>query len=360
MANTEPAPSARMKRTAMPTDLEKLVELQKVDLEWTRLQAQLEAIPRTIARIDAQLAASRKRVEDARAAIKAGEAAKRQYEQEVGSLNDKIAKFRSQSSSVKTNEQYRALLSEIAHAEGEIATYEEKILGVMLNADSLQAQLAEAEAALKVESAEVERQKADAVRESEKQRTAAAQAQTRSRELRKQVDESLLATYDRVLKSRGIAVAEVLEHRCTACQVLLRPQVLSNIRAGQEVVHCDSCGRILYYLPEHNVQSAPASTSGIAHQAEREWMFVPSLGRNGAFAVFINHKGNATMKAYDAVSGEAIARRVEKNAVCREIFADELRDARNLFVDVPNLEDKYKEQLPPEVLDDLRHQLPNT
>ncbi len=57
----------------MPTDLEKLVELQRVDLELARLNAQLAAIPKTIARIDAQLAAARKRVEDARAAIKAGE-----------------------------------------------------------------------------------------------------------------------------------------------------------------------------------------------------------------------------------------------------------------------------------------------
>jgi hypothetical protein len=115
---------------------------------------------------------------------------------------------------------------------------------------------------------------------------------------------------------------------------------------------------MLYYLPEHNVKTSAINTTGIAHQAEREWMFVPSLGSNGAFAVFINHKGNATMKAYDAMTGEAIARRVEKNAVCQTIFAEEIRDARNLFVDEANLEDKYKEQLPPEVLDDLRHQLP--
>ena len=139
---------------------------------------------------------------------------------------------------------------------------------------------------------------------------------------------------------------------------MLRPQVLSNIRAAQEVVHCDSCGRMLYYLPEHNVQTVAASATGIAHQAEREWMFVPSMGSSGAFVVFINHKGNATMKAYDAATGEAIARRVEKNAICQTIFAEEIRNARNLFVDEANLEDKYKDQLPPEVLDDLRHQLP--
>jgi uncharacterized protein len=343
----------------MPTDLEKLVELQKVDLEVARLKAQLEAIPKALARIDAQLNAARQRVEEVRAAIKAGETAKRQHEQEIGSLNDKIAKFRSQSSGVKTNEQYKALLSEIAHAEGEIAAYEEKIIGVMLNADSLQAQLAAAEDALKTASADVERKKAAANSEAGAQRAAAAQAQARSQELRKQVDESLLANYDRVARSRGYAMAEVLEHRCTACQVMLRPQVMSQLRAAQEVVHCDSCGRILYYVPEHNVQTAVANSSGVAHLEEREWMFIPSLGSNGAFAVFINHKGTATMKAYDAISGEAIARRVEKNAICQSIFAEEMRDARNLFVD-DNLDEIYKEQLPPEVLDDLRHQLPES
>jgi hypothetical protein len=344
----------------MPTDLEKLVELQRVDLEVARLNALLATIPKTIARIDAQLAAARKRVDDARAAIKAGESAKRLHEKEIQSLNEKISKFRGQSSSIKNNEQYKALLSEIAHAEGEIAGYEEKILDVMMNADGLGSQLATAEAALNAESIEVERQKAEAAKEGETERAAAALAHARSQQLRKDVDDTLLATYDRILKSRGYAVAEVRQHRCTACQVMVRPQVLSNIRAAQEVVHCDSCGRMLYYLPENNVVSAAASASGIAHQAEREWMFIPSLGPNGAFAVFINHKGNATMKAYDAVTGEAIARRVEKNAICQKIFAEEMRDARNLFVDEANLEDKYKEQLPPEVVEDLRHQLPKS
>ena len=342
----------------MPTDLEKLVELQAVDLELARLNAQLATIPKTVARIEAQLASARKRVEDARAAIKAGENAKRQHEQEIQSLNDKILKFRGQSSSIKNNEQYKALLSEIAHAEGEIAGYEEKILEVMMNADALHASLAAAEAALKAESVEVEQKKVAAEKAGEADRAAAEKAQTKSNKLRAGVDETLLATYDRILKSRGYAVAEVLDHRCTACQFMLRPQVLSNVRAALEVIHCDSCGRMLYYLAEHNVKTSAINVTGIAHQAEREWMFVPSMGSNGAFVVFINHKGNATMKAYDATTGEAIAKRVEKNAICQKIFAEEIRDARNLFVDEANLEDKYKEQLPPEVLDDLRHQLP--
>jgi len=341
----------------MPTDLEKLVELQAIDLELVRLKAQLAAIPKTIERIDAQLATVRKRVDDVRAAIKAGEADKREFEREIQALNEKVYKFRGQSSSIKNNEQYKALLSEIAHAESEIGNYEEKVLEVMLNADSLHSQLAAVEVALITESAEVQSQKTAVEKAGDADRAAVAEAEARRATLRQGIDETLLLTYDRILKSRGFAMAEVMEHRCMACQFMLRPQVVSNVRAG-EVVNCDSCGRMLYYLPEHNVKTVAANTTGVAQQAEREWMFVPSLGSKGAFVVFINHKGNATMKAYDAITGEAIVRRVEKNAICQSIFAEEMREARNLFVDEANLDDKYKDQLPPEVLEDLRHQLP--
>jgi hypothetical protein len=342
----------------MPSDLEKLVELQTVDAELAKCNAKLAGIPQIMARIEAQLASARKRVEDARAAIKAGEAAKRHHEQDIQAFNEQIAKFRGQSSSVKNNEQYKALLSEIAHAEGEIAVIEEKILQLMLAADTLANELKLSEAALKSESAEVERQKAEVEKTVAADRAAAAELSGRSQQLRGGIDEDLLVLYDRIHKSRGAALAEVLEGRCTACQVMLRPQVFSNLKAAQELVHCDSCGRILFYVPGHNVKAVAANTSGIMHQAEREWMFVPSMGSNGAFVVFINHKGTATMKAYDAVTGDAIARRVEKNAICESIFAEEQREARNLFVDEPNLEDKYKEKLPAEVLQDLRHQLP--
>lgn len=344
----------------MPSDLDQLVELEGVDSEITRLQAVLDSIPKTIAKIEAQLTSARKRVEDAQAAIKAGDAEKRRHEQEIQSLNDQIIKFRSQSSSVKTNEQYKALLSEISHAEGEIASHEEKILEGMLAADALAVRLREAEAALKTESAAIERKKAEALRESETDKAALATAQARGRQLRAGVDENLLATYDRIRKSRGHAMAEVRDERCTACQVLLRPQVYSNLRAGGGIIQCDSCARILYYVPGNNVTAVAANTSGIAHQSEHEWMFVPSLGPSGAFAVFSNHKGNASMKAYDAVTGEAIARRVEKNAVYQSIFSAELQEARNLFVDEAGLENRYKEQLPPELLEELRHQLPNS
>jgi predicted nucleic acid-binding Zn-ribbon protein len=34
----------------------------------------------------------------------------------------------------------------------------------------------------------------------------------------------------------------------------LRPQVMANVRRGDEVITCDNCNRILYYSPEKAAQ----------------------------------------------------------------------------------------------------------
>jgi predicted nucleic acid-binding Zn-ribbon protein len=35
----------------------------------------------------------------------------------------------------------------------------------------------------------------------------------------------------------------------------LRPQVMAEIRRGEEILTCDNCGRILFYAPAESVQS---------------------------------------------------------------------------------------------------------
>jgi predicted nucleic acid-binding Zn-ribbon protein len=45
----------------------------------------------------------------------------------------------------------------------------------------------------------------------------------------------------------GVAVAEAKNGSCTACFMSLRPQVMADIRRGEEIIICDNCNRILYY-----------------------------------------------------------------------------------------------------------------
>jgi len=66
---------------------------------------------------------------------------------------------------------------------------------------------------------------------------------------------SILKEYDRLRKARrGVAVAEVGEGRCAACHIGVRPQFMQELRRGDKVMFCESCGRILVYNPPQSVE----------------------------------------------------------------------------------------------------------
>lgn len=337
----------------MHPDLSHLLDLQQVEAEISRLNAEVASLPKRFQAIESKLASAKDRVEKAKAAIKADEMAKRKYESDIKSQQDKIVKYREQSSSVKTNEQYKALLHEIEGAEKEIRSLEDKILDTMEDAENKEREQKAAEASLKSETVEIEKEKVEAKAlsaEDEKQLTELRQKQSG---LRKEISEESLRHYDRVAKHRGTGVAEAREQRCMGCQVMMRPQVFADIRSGEIVRACESCSRLLYYVPEN----APEAGPKLNNTVEKTWMFLPQMGQRGAFVVFVNHKGSAQMRVFDAETGRFLEKQSEKGKSYSQAFAHQMEHGRELFVDQAGLEDE-KEQLPNEVLEDLRKQVP--
>lgn len=58
----------------------------------------------------------------------------------------------------------------------------------------------------------------------------------------------LASVYDRLAqRSRdGIAVAEVVNGSCTACNMSLRPQMNVEVKKSDKIITCENCSRILY------------------------------------------------------------------------------------------------------------------
>ena len=252
----------------MNSDLEKLIDLQQVDARIAALRTEIAALPRHVQQIEAKLAGTKAKVEAAQAAMKADESARRKHESDIQDQQQKISKYRDQSLNVKTNQEYKALMDEIKFAEEKIAASEDKILEIMVAADTRKEALKRAEAALKADAAENEREK-----ESARQRTAEdekelAQLSERRKELRTGVGEDVLRHYDRVLKLRGSALSAVYEDQlCSVCRVTLRPQIFQDVMTNEQFITCDSCNRILYYIPpppkpEEGKASAEAAPSG--------------------------------------------------------------------------------------------------
>ena len=234
----------------MNSDLKNLIDLQEVDARIAALKAEIAALPKEVALIEAKLAGSKGKVEAAQAAIKADDAARRKYESEIQDQQQKISKYRDQSLNVKTNQEYKALLSEIEQADSVIRGLEDKILEIMVAADARKETLKQAEASLKADTAENEKEKEHARKQTAEDEKQLAELAAERNCLRSGVGEEALNHYDRVLKLRGSAISAVYEDEsCAACRVRLRPQVFQDVMSNEQIVTCFYCNRILYYIP---------------------------------------------------------------------------------------------------------------
>lgn len=249
----------------MTSDLQNLIELQQIDSQIAKVRSEIATLPKQVALIEAKLAGSRARVDSAHAAAKADEAARRKHESDIQDQQQKISKYRDQSLNVKTNQEYKALIDEIKFAEQKIAASEDKVLELMLAADARKETLKVAEAELKADTAENDREKEEA-----RERTAAdekelAELTAKRNELRAGVSEETLRHYDRVLHLRGTALSAVHDNEmCSACSVMLRPQVFQDVMKNNQVMTCDTCKRILYYVapPPKPEEEKKASVPG--------------------------------------------------------------------------------------------------
>jgi len=265
----------------MHSDVHKLIDLQQVDSCIAALKAEVAALPVEVRQIEAKLTQTQARVGAVQAAIRADESARRTHESEIQDQQQKISKYRDQSLNVKTNQEYKALLSEIEQAEAEIRKLEDKILEIMVAADTRKEELKQAEAALKADTDEVEKEKEHAKQQTAEDEKELAQLNAQSGELRTGISDDALRHYDRVMKLRRSALAAVHEDQmCSVCRVILRPQVYQNVAKGAEMVYCDSCQRILYFVPpppnaeasakpkRHKSKAAPAPLQEEAVRAD--------------------------------------------------------------------------------------------
>jgi predicted nucleic acid-binding Zn-ribbon protein len=342
----------------MNPDLQKLIDLDKISQEVARLKEEIAALPKRVAEIETKLSAAKAQVETAKTAIKTQEAGKRKLESDIQDWQQKISKFREQSLAVKTNEQYKALMTEIEFAEKHIRDSEEQILVGMDSAEGLANTLKTAETELKFETSEIEKETAHARAVTAEDEKKLAELSQQKQTLQAGVEPSMLSHYERVATKRKGAIAAAYDHKCGACNVMMRPQKYNELLSNSELVTCDSCGRILYHDASRQPEPAQGSKTAKAglRANERAWFYLPTGGESGRFAYFANSKGGCTMRIFDALSGQSVEKSAKKKTTFREAFSEYLTDALPLHPEHLNIQQDFDEQLPADMLEEFQLQ----
>jgi hypothetical protein len=235
----------------MNPTVEALLVLQERDARVAALTAELESLPKQIAAVDDELEARTAKFDEIKNHTRQIEADRKKIDLDVQSKQVAISRYRSQQQQTRKNEEFAALNHEIEHTEKEISALEDSELELMEAYDKGLASVAAAQKELLLFQDKAKHKKADLEKRSATVSVELIDAEEKQAAAEKAVPEDVLPRYRRILKSkRDAAVVPVRGGACGGCHMKLTPQTVLTARGAENLVACENCGRLVYWLGE--------------------------------------------------------------------------------------------------------------
>ena len=240
----------------MNSQLKFLIELQTFDLRIFQIQDAQRKAPDLLKAAETPLQDLLSRLQTLKNTGETLATQQRSAERELATQEDLLHKVRNRLSELKTNKEYQAHLFEIEQARKKKDSIEESVLETMERVEEnknavqeLEAQAQEAQKVFDVEKARLETESTELTNEL----TDLTQQQ---QQVADTVEKPLLARYNRLkIMRKGYAVAEVQEGSCGGCRLQLPPQLVAEVRRGNELMDCSYCHRILFMAHHLEVET---------------------------------------------------------------------------------------------------------
>ena len=239
----------------MNPDLEHLVILQAQDMELQRLRQEQTEAPRRVTAAEAAFKSAEQALAKIRQDLAREEKLRRSQESDTDGHRSKITRLRKQMDGAPSAAQITALEQEINFAESAIRKLEDEELASLERTESLESEEATAAAYVEKTRVALDEERVRAAATVDRARTGIEGIEAERKSLRSQISEGPLATYDRVAKSRGSGLSEAIDHKCSACQMMVRPQRWNDLTGREhedQIFTCETCGRMLFWDPRRD------------------------------------------------------------------------------------------------------------
>ncbi|MEN3013049.1 MAG: C4-type zinc ribbon domain-containing protein [Endomicrobiia bacterium] len=237
--------------------LQKLVKLQKYDEELRLLDEEINTIPLEIKSQENLLLEEQKTKDEIKERIKKNQVEIKEKEIEIQSIEQQIKKHIQELNSVKTNEQYRALLSEIEKLNAQKDAIETEVLILMEELDKENKELKKEEEKLdKIKN--LAEQKIKELKELQQQLKQKFDLKLKEREeFASTIEKKYLDIYNNISskKENALSAVNFSDNTCEKCNMAITKQEINEIKKYEEFVFCSSCSRILYIAEDiKNIQ----------------------------------------------------------------------------------------------------------
>ena len=229
--------------------IEKLKGLQEVLSKRFDIEAEIKNLPKALStktelvnrmkrsyiEKNEEYEATRQRIAELRERMLEAERERERYEQQMDLI--------------KTQREYEALDKEIREASEREQTLrkdlqrEERILQDMSEG------LEREESLIKQQEEELQEEQKKIKSETEKKEQQLKELKKDEQSLTPGLDEELLFKFERILRSKeGEGIVPLRKGVCTGCQMILPNQFVNDVRAGESILFCPYCSKIVFYV----------------------------------------------------------------------------------------------------------------
>lgn len=230
--------------------IELLIDLQEKEIAANLIQSEIELIPARIAEMQASLEQIENQLEEQKAALDAMKKIYRAQEADMQTNQSRIQKRESQLRSVKTNQEYRAILKEIDDIKASDSRIEDEMLQGLDEMDTSEKSIAELNDEFRQEEAKISEKRSELEAYAETQRKAYDHLMAEREEILKHIRPEFLKKYNFAKTQTGgmKAIVVARDAICMGCNMNIPPQLYNELHRGDELKFCPHCHRMLYVL----------------------------------------------------------------------------------------------------------------